>query len=149
MNFLKLTNIFLLFLLAGCATQTVTPLEKDLVQIDVSATPSHGRAGAQQLAVTKAAKTTIAYGYDKFLVLNNNTWNEQTYHSASASSVQGNYSQYGSNGAGNISGGSFGSANTVRRPEAKLIVRMFKNGDKGSEKAIDAKIFLARQKTSE
>lgn len=139
--------------LVGCAQHSATPLGNHMMQIDVSASPAHGRAGAQSLAFTKAAEATLAAGYDKFVVVNSEAWNEQTEHAQSSGSVVGNSSSAVTGSAAGVSGkskssvraSSSSSYETVRRPEAKMIIRMFKQGEPGSETAIDARATLKAQ----
>ena len=120
--------------LAACAKTVATPLAANVIQIDVSAAPIYGRAGAQEAASRKAAEATLAAGFDRFIVMDNAAWNDQTAHAGSFSSAQvGPYGGYGS-------GSSY--ANTVRRPEARMIIKMLKNGEPGSENAIDARAVL-------
>lgn len=123
-----------LLLLAGCATQTATPIGNDMMQIDVSAPPIYGRAGAQRIAFEKAAEATLAAGYDRFIVLGNQAWNEG---SASGYSYGGLYANqnsfYGSSGSG---------WQTMRNPESSMVIKMFKNSDKGASKAVDARSYV-------
>ena len=76
-------------------------------------------------------------GYDKFIVTNSDGWNEST----TAGFSQGTANV---NAGGGFAQGSSGFG-TIRHPEAKLVIKMFHNGDKGSEKAVDARQFLASQ----
>lgn len=125
-------------LVAGCAVQTATPLAGNVAQIDISAAPVYGRAGAQRMAIRKAAQTTIDYGFDKFVVLDNHSWNEATLSAGSYGSFSANRS---------YAGGGFNSyASEIRRPEAKMVIKMFKATDKEAANAIDAKALLASDK---
>jgi len=126
--------------LSGCATQSAMPLGNDMMQIDVSAAPIYGRAGAMQMAYQTAAKATIKAGYDKFIVVGDNGWNETTAGGASFGSFGANATPaYGS------ASGSYSSGwGTHRHPESSMIIHMFHKGDKGSAKAIDAQQILAQ-----
>lgn len=115
---------------SACATQTAMPLGNNLMQIDVSAAPVYGRAGAQRLALEKAAEATLEAGYDKFIVVSNNGWNESTASGNSTASFQAN--QY------NASGFSQNNWGTFRNPESTMVIRMYHNKDKGAAQAIDA-----------
>lgn len=127
----KIVSMALSIFLMGCASQSAMPLGNDMMQIDVSAAPVYGRAGAQKMAFEKAARATLDSGYDKFIIVDNAGWNEDQ----SSGNFGGN--QYGF-------GGSF---NKLRAPEVKMIIKMFHTGDKGSEKAIDAhKVLEAKKK---
>lgn len=130
----NITLITALTLLTACVHESAMPLGNNMVQIDVSAAPVYGRAGAQRIAMENAAKATLKMGYDKFIIVNNSGWNESTVTAGSSSSAGG--SAYGFSGSSN----SFASTN--RHPEAKILVHMFHNGDKGSKDAVDAKQFL-------
>lgn len=128
---MRLLAIFsVMLLVTACVHESTIPLGNDMAEINVSAAPVYGRAGAQRIALANAAKTTIAMGYDKFIVTNSDGWNESTFNS-------GSYAQANVNTmSGQASGGGF--ANTMRHPESKLIIKMFHNGDKGAAKAVDA-----------
>lgn len=117
----------LAFLLSGCVHQSVIPLGNNMAQIDVSAPPIYKRAGASHIAFETAAKATLDFGYDKFIVVGNGAWNEQT-------AVSTGYVNQNSSGInGSTAGGIF------RHPESTMIIRMFHNGEAGSEAAIDAR----------
>ena len=125
--------------LSACVHESAIPLGNDMAEIDVSAAPVYGRAGAQRIALENAAKTTVAMGYDKFVITNSDGWTESTFNS-------GSYGQANVNAVGGqASGGGF--ANTMRHPESKLIIRMYHDGDKGSAKAVDARAVLKQDGT--
>lgn len=135
--------------LAACATSNVTPLANDVVMISTSAAPACGRQGAQRVALREAAAETLRRGYDTFVVVG--------AESASHLRVVGR-SPVTSNTAfdGSIDSDSFGStfsgtARTTYSGGAPIIggtfeqdfaIRMFRQGDPGSENAIDARITL-------
>ena len=138
MRYISLMICPVFVLLAGCVHESAIPLGDDKMEIDVSAAPVYGRAGAQRIALENAAKATLKMGYDKFIILNSDGWNESTFHSAS-------YGQANVNVAGGqAAGGSY--ADTMRHPESKLIIKMFHRGDKGSAKAVDAHQILELNK---
>lgn len=129
-------------LLASCSVQSAMPLGNDMMQIDVSADPIYGRAGVQQMAIQKAAQATLDAGYDKFIVMNNNGWNENSAHGAT-------YGQFNANATPNYgvaNGYSGGSFWTARHPESTMVIKMFHNKDKGADKAVDARTILAQKK---
>ncbi len=129
--------ILSILVLTGCATQNAMPLGNDMMQIDVSAAPVYGRTGAQRLAFQKAAQATIEAGYDKFIVVGNEGWNETSMSGGSSGSFNAN-PQYAS--------GSYNSGfGTMRHPESTMVIKMFHNGDKGSAKAIDARSVLPKK----
>lgn len=127
-------------MLTGCYRQTAVPLGNDMMEIDVSAAPVYGRAGAMDMALTRAANATLTAGYDKFIVMNNNGWNESTLSGGSYSQATAN------NMAGQAQSGS--AINTFRHPEIKMVIRMFHDGDKGAAKAVDARAVLKQQQVS-
>jgi hypothetical protein len=125
-------------LLFGCVHESAMPLGNHMAQIDVSAAPIYGRAGAQRIAMENAARTTLKMGYDKFVVVNTTGWNESTIQGGSYGSFNGN--------ANNISGSGGGGFSSVRHPESKLVIRMFHNGEKGARSAVDAQSILDQAK---
>jgi len=54
--------------LPGCVGTSVMPFSANTVQITTSAAPACGQSGAQRVAMTDAAITTITSGYDSFIV---------------------------------------------------------------------------------
>ena len=127
----KIVAVVALFVLSGCMAQSAIPLGNDMMEINVSAAPVYGRAGAMKAAFAEAARATLAAGYDKFVVANNDGWNEAGF--AAGSYGAANVNAY----SGQANRGSF--AGSTRHPEAKMLIKMFHAGDKGSEKAIDAR----------
>jgi hypothetical protein len=121
--------------------ESAIPLGNDLIQIDVSAAPVYGRAGAQRIAYENAAKATLKAGYDKFIIVSNEGWTEQTYQSGSFSQVTAS----GTPAVAQAQGTSSSWAGTLRHPEAKMTIRVFHANDPGAEKAIDARAVLAGQ----
>ena len=130
----KLLVIATAALLAGCTHETAIPLGNDRMEIDTSVAGVYGRAGAMRIAMHKAAVSTVQMGYDKFIVENTNGWNETTEGGASFANVNGSANGQSASVAGQ--GGS--SWGTQRHPEAKIIIHMFHDGEKGSAKAVDA-----------
>jgi hypothetical protein len=120
-----------LLVLAGCVHEAAIPLGNDMMEIDVSAAPIYGRAGAMDMALKRAANATLKAGYDKFIVMNNNGWNENSIAGGSYGTANANTMQ-----AQAQNGSAFG---TLRNPEVKMVIRMYHDGDKGSAKAVDAR----------
>jgi hypothetical protein len=54
---------------AGCAEVSTMQLAQDTLQITSRADPACGVTGAQRVAMTRAAKETIARGYDRFQIV--------------------------------------------------------------------------------
>jgi hypothetical protein len=113
--------------MTGCAKSSAIPLSASIMQIDVSASPVYGRTGVQQVALTKAAEATVAAGYDKFHVIRNGAWNEQTLHGSTTVEPRGQISA---------------KVDTIRRPEAHMIIKMFKRDDPAASDAVDAHAVL-------
>lgn len=129
-----ITIILITTSLAACVRQTAIPLGNDLAEIDVSTSAVYRRAGAQEFALKKAAQTTLDYGYDRFMVVRSDGWNEVTVGGASYGNLNGN--------ATGFSGQSGSFADSTRSPEVKMVIRMLHNGDKGAERAVDARAVL-------
>jgi hypothetical protein len=132
--------------LAGCAKSSVIPLAADTVQITASTARACGRAGAQEVAVRRAAVETIQRGYDKFLVVGGGY--QSSLYVAGYTPVQAN--TYGSGTAtryGNSVYGSGYSTTTVTggQPivagshDQGLVVKMFKDGDPAGSNAVSAR----------
>jgi hypothetical protein len=132
------------FSLTACVNESAMPLGNHMMQIDVSAAPVYGRAGAQRIAMENAAKATLQAGYDKFIVLGNNDWNETTIAGGSHGSVSGSFN----NTSGYISGSQSSGFSSLRNPESKLVIRMYKNGEKDADSAVDAQQYLDSLKSS-
>lgn len=135
---MKKSIILVALLLVGCVHTSSIPLGNDMAQIDISAHAIYGRAGAEQMALIKAAQTTIDLGYDKFIVINNGGWNEQTIEAGNYGNVSGSSQDFhGSQG---------GFLTSIRHPEAKMVIKMFHSKDNGAKKAIDAQQILNMNK---
>lgn len=131
---MRILTISTMLFLTACVHESVISLNANTVQIDVSAAGVYGRAGAQRIAFENAAKATIDYGYDKFVVVNNEGWNESSFSAGSYGSFGMNANQVAAN-----AGGAQGSyATTNRHPESKMIIKMYHYKDKGAANAIDA-----------
>src|SRR5207302_2042768 len=102
------------------------------------------RAGAQEFAIQKAAQATLDAGYDKFMVVQSDAWNEQTLGGGSFGTVNGSATP----SSASITGQQGSFVGTQRSPEVKMVVRMFHNGDKGSEKAVDARGVLKQHSSN-
>ena len=136
---MKYLNIIAVsFLLAGCAIQSAMPMGNDMMQIDVSAAPVYGRAGAQEMAFKKAARATLDAGYDKFIVVDNAGWTENSSSAFSQHSSSGSFGGNANGFGGSASGSGSSFFNTFRNPEIKMVIKMFHYKEPGSAKAIDA-----------
>lgn len=126
--------IFAFVVVSACVNESSMPLGNDMMQIDVSAAPVYGRAGAQRIAYESAAKATVEAGYDKFIVVGSQSWNE-------LGASGGSHSNYNASGSGmgyNASSSSGGGFRLFHKPESTLVIKMFKYKDKEANKAVDA-----------
>lgn len=123
--------------LAGCATQNAMHLRNNMMQIDVSAAPVYGRAGAQRMAMQKAAQATLDAGFDKFIVVSTHSWNESGITGGSSGSFSANPSL--------ASGTHQSGFSSYKRPESTLIIKMYRKGDPEFDKAVDAASVLNQQ----
>lgn len=130
----KLFVAFFVVTLASCAQISTVPLGNDMMEVNVSGPAVMRRANTQKIALVNAAQGTIDMGYDKFIIVNSNGWNETTAHTYGYGEFSANQA-YASGAEGIYSG-------TNRLPESKLLIKMFHYGDKGASKAIDARRVL-------
>ncbi|WP_321339565.1 hypothetical protein [uncultured Cohaesibacter sp.] len=65
----QIFTIGCLVLLAGCASSSVMPVNKNTIIITTSADSDCGQAGAQKVALKMAAIETIRRGYEEFAIL--------------------------------------------------------------------------------
>ena len=139
----------LALLLTGCASSSVLDLQSDMVQISTSAAPVCGASGAQGVAARRAAIETINRGYDKYIVVDGSASNDvrvvghspiyaNTYGSGSVTAY-GNSATYNGTSTTTYSGG---IPIVAGHHNQNLIVKMFKNGDAGSDRAVDARRVL-------
>ena len=59
--------------IAGCTKTSSIQLADDLVHVVTDTAPICGRSGAQEVAFEQAAVATIKYGYDRFLIIADDT----------------------------------------------------------------------------
>jgi hypothetical protein len=135
---MKIKAMIGLLALTGCVSTSSMPLGNDMAEINVSAAKVYTRADAMQMAYAEAAKTTVKMGYDKFLVVGSDGWNEQTASGGSYGQANINGNPYAFQGSAQ-NGSFFG---TDRSPESKMIIKMFHNSDKEAKKAIDARAII-------
>ncbi|MYF08594.1 MAG: hypothetical protein F4233_12045 [Rhodospirillaceae bacterium] len=109
-------------LLLGCAKTSVVPLSANEVRIVVDADDECGATGAQEVALERAAIEVLRRGYDRFVVVSVDG-------RSTATSIFGAY-------------GLFGVASTHHNAAR---IQMFRNGEGGFEKAIDARKILGNE----
>ena len=147
MNPTILIGIFVL--LAGCASSSVLDVASDTIQVSTSAAPVCGQAGAQAVAAKRAAIETLKRGYDSYMIVDANSQNNVRV--VGTTPITANtYSSGTINGYGNTATYN-GQSNTYfsggqpiigGHHDEALMVRMFKQGDAGSERAVDARRVL-------
>ena len=109
--------------------------------IDAGAAPACGSAGAAKVAAKSAAVETIRAGYDRYIIVG-----AQSQNNVSVSQMPGQFHTFGTASYGH----GFGSYNstTTYTPGPTIVagshdrslgVVMFRNGESGSENAIDAR----------
>jgi hypothetical protein len=152
-NIMANYDLGLLFLsglaLAGCASANVIDLDANTVQVSAGAAPACGAKGAQQFAVKTAAYETLKRGFDRYVIVGAQASSSdrvagytplqaQTY-SNGRLNTYGNTGYYSGTANTTITGG---QPIVVTDHGQDLVVRMFREGDPGSENAIDAKTAL-------
>ncbi len=118
----------------GCAKTDAIPLSANEVQILVDAAPACGATGAQRLAATVAAVETVRRGFDRFVVtaVNGKSLASAIWTSPSATTDVSSKVTVSSGGWASIS----------RRHQNTMRIRMTRRGDRGAERAIDARAHL-------
>lgn len=135
--------------LAACASSSVMDVASDTIVINTAAAPACGQRGAQDVAVKRAAYETLQRGYDKYVILGADPQSNigvvgysplvaNTYSSGSINTY-GNRGTYSGSSNTYVSGGQPIIAGTH---DQKLAVRMFRTGDPGAERAVDARQVL-------
>lgn len=114
----KLIAFPLVIALAACAKATAIPVSHNMVRITTDAANACGATGAQEVASKQAAIETIRRGFDGYVILGGEHDKTTNY----------SFNLYG------------GSSNTQHHQS--LVVKMFKNGEPGSESAIPARLQL-------
>lgn len=133
-------------LMIGCARSATLPVAADTVIITTNAAPICGSAGAQSVALRRAAIETINRGFDRFVILGGQYQNNvgvvgytpvQAHTVGSATAVgygnvvsaHGQSTTYYSGGAPIVAGSH----------DQGLAVKMFREGDPASANAISAR----------
>ena len=130
--------------LAGCAGASATRLSANTMIIEAGAAPACGPGGAAKVAAKSAAIETIRAGYDRYIIAG-----AQGQNNVSSNTLPGSYNTAGSLNYGR--GYGTYNATTTYTPgptivsgshDRQLAVVMFKNGEPGSENALDARAAL-------
>lgn len=123
--------------LAGCASADATRTSQNTIMIDAGAAPACGSGGAARVAAKSAAIETIKAGYDRYII-----GSAAAQNNVSVSQGPGSYQT-----SGYFAGNTY-QATSVYQPgptivagshDRQLSVVMFKNGEPGSERALDAR----------
>lgn len=136
-------------LLPGCVASSTLPLSADTVQITTQAAPVCGAAGAQKVALRRAASETLSRGYSRFIILNGqlqaNT--ELIGYTPVVAQSTGSATAWGQGNTAFATGSSTttysgGMPITATSHSQGLIVKMFNDGDPAGKMALDAKATL-------
>jgi hypothetical protein len=133
-----------LLVLAGCASSSVLDVASDTIQISTSVAPVCGQAGAQAVASKRAAIETLSYmvlgadAQDNVRVVGTTPITANTYSNGTINGY-GNTATYSGQSHTTFGGG---YPIVAGHHEQSLMIRMFRAGDPGSERAVDAKRIL-------
>lgn len=126
--------------LSGCAGTSVIQTSSDTAVVTARAAPVCGGVGAERVAVRQAAIQTIKAGYDKYII-----YDAAAQNTVTATQMPGTYNTTGTVYAGTL------NATTTYQPgpiiysgnhSQAFAIKMFKAGEPGSAKAIDARSSL-------
>lgn len=139
---IRISSVFALLVVVGCAETTVTPISRNQIMISTSAEAECGTSGAMKVATKMAAIETLRRGYERYIIAGADTQSNvsavnmpPTYATTNSTyNVYGN-SVYG-NSYTNFGGGGLMMVGTN---DAGLHVVMFKRGERGFNDAVDAK----------
>ncbi|MBO9168356.1 hypothetical protein [Rhizobium sp. L245/93] len=134
----------LCLLAVGCARSSSMRVSQNEVIINTSAAPACGSTGAAKVAQKQAAIETIKDGYDRYIIVGASAANN-----VSATQLPGTYQTFGTVN----SYGGYGTLNatTTYQPgpvvfsgthDQSVGIRMFKDGQPGSDQAISAREIL-------
>ena len=134
-----------LWLFAGCASSTVTPVSKNEFMLDTSGEAMCGRSGTVKVATKMAAVETIRAGYDGYIILNTQSQNNVQVVQTAPYGASTSSTYYGS---GNTT---YGQSNTtfyggdpmiLGEYSERLLVRMFRRNEESFANAVDAREYL-------
>jgi len=130
--------------LAACAGAQATRTSANTMIIDAGAAPACGAMGAAKVAQKSAAVETIRAGYDRYIITGG-----QAQNNVSVTQMPGQFQTYGTATYGRGFGTYNATTTYVPGPtivsgshDRSLGVVMFRNGEPGSENAIDAREVL-------
>jgi hypothetical protein len=132
--------------MAGCASSSVMDIASDTIQVSTSAAPVCGQSGAQAVASKRAAIETLKRGYDSYMILDgdyqNNVRVVGTTPVIANTQTTGMINSYGNQATYSGQSNTYFSGGQPiigGRHQQAITIRMFRLGDPGSERAIDAK----------
>lgn len=128
--------------LTACARSEAIRTSGNTLVIQTSAAPVCGSTGAARVASNMAAVETIKAGYDSYIIGGGSAANNVT-----TTQLPGQYQtqgtlSYGSGSYNSTTSYTPGPVIVSGSHDQSLVVRMFKNGEPGSENAIPAKAAL-------
>ena len=135
--------------LSGCVASSTLPLSADTVQITTQAAPVCGAAGAQKVALKRAAGETINRGFDRFIIVNGQLQasTQLVGYTPVVAQSTGSATAWGNGNTAYATGQSTttysgGMPITATSHSQGLVVKMFKEGDPAGQMALDAKSIL-------
>jgi hypothetical protein len=141
--------VFGSLILFGCASSSVLDVANDTIQVSTSAAPVCGKAGAQAVAAKRAAIETIKRGYDSYMVVDANSQDNVrvvgTTPITANTYTNGTINAYGNTATYNGQSNTYFSGGQPiigGHHDEALMVRMFRQGDAGSDRAVDARLVL-------
>ena len=147
MNKTAMTIVVAGVALAGCTNSSAIRTSQNTAIIQTSAEPMCGSVGAARVAQKQAAIETIKAGYDRYIITGAASDN-----SVGVTQLPGHYNTYGTaNMYGNR--GTF-SATSIYQPGPTIVtgsydqsfaIRMFKDGEPGSNQAVSARETLGQE----
>ncbi|AZV19063.1 MAG: hypothetical protein EOQ39_24775 [Mesorhizobium sp.] len=126
--------------LAGCASASTVQTSRDTAIVQSSAAPACGGIGASKVAAKEAAIATLKAGFDSYVIFNGAS-------ESNIAVVQGP----GTYNTTAVVSGSMVNATTTYQPGMPMVIghhgqsfaiKMFHDGDPGSESALSAKAAL-------
>lgn len=142
----KIFLLTLVFLLGACVETSAIPMGNNVAEINTSAAPGYTRAQTHDYSLLKAAQTTLEYGYQRFLVLDNKGWNERnssggSYNRGESGAIFGANQNIALGGTYEESyGGSYYS--TYKNSETSMRIKMLRKGDNDFNNAVDAQMIV-------
>ena len=124
-------------LLGGCASANTIQTSKNTAIVSSSAAPACGGIGAARVAQRQAAVATLKAGYDSYVI--QDAASENTVHVVQTPGIYNTTA---------VANGNFVTATTTYQPGVPIVtgrrgqafaVRMFKDGEPGSENALSAR----------